>query len=88
MRLVFRKEFIKGLSAIRDPELADDIEHTLEELASCTELEVLTGIKKLQGHRDLYRIRVGDYRIGMKHSGNTVTVVCIYHRSEVYNHFP
>jgi len=88
MRLVFRKEFIKGLNGIRDPELADDVEHALEELACSTEISAVPSIKKLQGHQDLYRVRVGDYRIGLRHSGSTVTVVCIYHRSEVYSHFP
>ncbi len=44
------------------------------------------GCKRLQGHRDLYRIRSGDYRIiyTIKDNQLLVLVVQIGHRREVY----
>lgn len=44
------------------------------------------GVKKLRGAVDLYRIRVGDYRIVYQIEQRiiTVTVVRIGHRREVY----
>ena len=44
------------------------------------------GSKKLQGESDLYRIRVGDYRVLYRVDGKRVTVliVKIGHRREVY----
>jgi mRNA interferase RelE/StbE len=43
-------------------------------------------VKKLQGDDDLYRIRVGDYRIvyEIKDDVLLVTLIRIKHRSEVY----
>lgn len=42
--------------------------------------------KKLQGNENLYRIRVGDYRIVYEIKDNIllVTVIKVRHRSEVY----
>lgn len=44
------------------------------------------GCKRLQGHRDLYRIRSGDYRIiyTIKDNQLLVLVVQIGHRREIY----
>ena len=43
-------------------------------------------MKKLQGDDNLYRIRVGDYRIVYEIKNNVLllTVIEIKHRSEVY----
>ncbi|MEK9200581.1 MAG: type II toxin-antitoxin system RelE/ParE family toxin [Patescibacteria group bacterium] len=43
-----------------------------------------TGEEKLGGYKDLYRIRVGDYRIVYKKYPNEIFVILIGHRREVY----
>ena len=44
------------------------------------------GLKKLQGGQDLYRIRVGDYRVIYRVEGKRVAIVVIKigHRRDVY----
>ncbi len=44
------------------------------------------GCKKLQGHRDLWRIRVGDYRVVyiIDDDEKSVSVTRVAHRREVY----
>ncbi len=44
------------------------------------------GVKKLAGEEDLYRLRVGDYRIlfQIRERRVTVLVVGVGHRSEIY----
>ncbi|MFI5332535.1 MAG: type II toxin-antitoxin system RelE/ParE family toxin [Candidatus Babeliales bacterium] len=44
-------------------------------------------IKKLQGHKDLYRIRAGDYRIVFQVSKNQqlIIVALVAHRKEIYS---
>jgi mRNA interferase RelE/StbE len=44
------------------------------------------GCKKLKGHRDLWRIRIGDYRViyAIDDAARTVTVTHVAHRREVY----
>ena len=45
-----------------------------------------SGVKKLQGRRDIYRIRVGDYRVvyEINDEERIVRIARIGHRSEVY----
>ncbi|MCX6599230.1 MAG: type II toxin-antitoxin system RelE/ParE family toxin [Acidobacteria bacterium] len=44
------------------------------------------GSKKLQGHRDHWRIRIGDWRVIyiIDDIGTQVTITRVAHRSEVY----
>ena len=44
------------------------------------------GVKKLQGYKDYYRIRLGDYRIiyQINDAENSVVIARILHRREAY----
>lgn len=44
------------------------------------------GVKKIQGERDLYRIRIADYRVLYRVDGKRVTILVlkIGHRRDVY----
>jgi mRNA interferase RelE/StbE len=44
------------------------------------------GCKKLKGHRDLWRVRIGGYRViyAIDDAARTVTVTHVAHRREVY----
>jgi mRNA interferase RelE/StbE len=46
------------------------------------------GIKKLSGFPDAYRIRSGNYRIGMFLEGDKVIFARVAHRKDIYKIFP
>jgi len=48
----------------------------------------IRNIKKLKGHSTAYRIRVGDYRIGILFEDNTVNIMRILPRKDIYKLFP
>lgn len=48
----------------------------------------INNVIKLKGEGDYYRIRVGDYRIGIKLDRDVVYFVRILHRKEIYRYFP
>ena len=43
---------------------------------------------KLSGHDAYYRIRVGDYRIGVEVAEDVIIFVRILHRKDIYRYFP
>ncbi len=43
------------------------------------------GEEKLSGFKDIYRVRVGDYRIVYKKSLHLIYIIIIGHRKEVYD---
>ena len=65
------------------------------ELIVFTEIEsenpfALGYVEKMTGHNDKYKIRVGDYRIGISINKQIKTLICqrIAHRREIYRIFP
>jgi mRNA interferase RelE/StbE len=81
-RLLFRASFRKDLKRLpRD--VAGRIAARIDELA---DNPFPVGVKKLQGHEQLYRIRVGDYRIvyAVDTQMHVVALTYVRHRKDVY----
>jgi mRNA-degrading endonuclease RelE of RelBE toxin-antitoxin system len=45
-------------------------------------------LKKLKGDENAYRIRIGDYRLGIFFDGETVIFARVLHRKDIYRYFP
>ena len=65
MNLAFTKKFLKQISKLNDPVLAKEIETIIESAEKASSLSEIKNLKKLKGHVGFYRIRSGDYRIGI-----------------------
>ncbi len=42
----------------------------------------------MKGSEDYYRIRLGDYRLGLRIEEGTVSFIRCLHRKDVYKYFP
>ncbi|AFZ25794.1 cytotoxic translational repressor of toxin-antitoxin stability system [Cylindrospermum stagnale PCC 7417] len=67
--------------------LLQKIKSVIEEVENAVSLGEINNVKKLKADGDYYRIRVGDYRIGIAVSGDVVIFMRILHRREVYRYF-
>ncbi|NEU73987.1 type II toxin-antitoxin system RelE/ParE family toxin [Hassallia byssoidea VB512170] len=88
MNVEFRKSFEKDLGNILDETLLQRIKAVIEEVENAENLGNVSSIKKLKADGDYYRIRVGDYRIGITVSESVVIFVRVLHRKDVYRYFP
>ena len=88
MNVEFRKSFEKDLNNLRDESLMQRIQAVIEEVEEAENLGYLSNLKKVKADGNYYRIRVGDYRIGMAVEENIVIFVRVLHRKEVYRYFP
>lgn len=88
MKVEFRKSFEKDLANILDETLLQRIKAVIEEVEKAENLGNVSSIKKLKADGDYYRIRVGDYRIGITVSESVVIFVRVLHRKDVYRYFP
>jgi mRNA interferase RelE/StbE len=84
----FRKSFEKDLSKLRDEALLARIKAVILEIEDAETLEDVSNVKKLKAEGDYYRLRVGDYRIGILVDEDVVVFVRVLHRKEVYRYFP
>lgn len=88
MKTEFKKSFEKDLVKILDSNLFQRIQEAIEQVEKAETLNELSNLKKIKGEADYYRIRVGDYRIGIKVTDRIVSFVRILHRKEMYRYFP
>jgi len=45
-------------------------------------------IEPLKGYHNFFKVRFGNYRIGLKREGEYIVVERILHRKEIYKYFP
>ena len=76
------------MSKLRNVELLKKITAVIREVENAEALEDVSNLKKLSAKGAYYRIRVGDYRIGIVTDGSLVTFTRVLHRREIYRNFP
>lgn len=88
MKVAFEASFARDLKKVRDQQLLNQLKQVIEGVKSASSSEEISHLKKMQGYKTLYRIRVGDYRIGIELVGGVVIFVRFLHRRDVYKYFP
>lgn len=88
MNVEFRKTFEKDLKKINDKSLLVKIKSTINSVEASANLDDVANLKKLKGNEGYFRIRIGDYRLGLFLDGETVLFVRVIHRQEFYRYFP
>lgn len=89
MKIEFKKSFAKDLKKkSKDRRLSARVEQIIEQVDQAEDPHQIPNLKKLKAEGDFYRIRSGDYRLGLIIEDDTVTFVRLLHRSEIYRYFP
>lgn len=89
MKTIFRKSFVNDLKRFKkNKNLLTKIRETIIEVEADESINTLKNIKKLKAEGSYYRIRVGNYRIGLTIQDVTVSFIRLLHRSEIYRYFP
>jgi mRNA interferase RelE/StbE len=89
LNVKYRKLFLKDLKKLKKQAVYQQIYNLVfTSLLEAQSLQDLPNIKALVGTTNQYRIRVGDYRIGLELSEDMLEVVRVLHRKEFYRYFP
>ena len=89
MKTTFRKSFAKDLKKhSKDKNPLARIQEIILGIESADNITSIKNLKKLKTESSYYRIRVGNYRLGLIIEDETVTFVRILHRREIYRYFP
>lgn len=88
MKTEFRESFTKDLKAIRDKTLLKRVKEAIEVIEQANSLADLTNLKKLKGSKNYFRQRVGDHRLGLALEDDTVILVRLLNRKDIYKYFP
>jgi len=88
MELEFRDSFIKDIKRIKQTAVKKKITAVISDSRKATSLLDLKNVKKLEGSASYYRIRVGDYRIGIKLQDKKLVYMRCLNRKDIYRYFP
>ena len=66
MIVEFDRSFLKSIDKISNKAILRKVEKVIEEVEKAQNLSSVSQIKKLSGFKNYYRIRLGDYRIGLE----------------------
>ena len=88
MKAVFLSRFYKDLDNINDQSVKNKIIKIIDNVENADFIMKISGIKKLKGYSNAYRIRNGDYRIGIFVENDIVEFARVIHRKDIYKLFP
>jgi len=89
MIVEFDRSFDKSLNKIQDPTILRRLRRVIIQLENSPSLLQVPNIVKLTGYTDYYRIRIGDYRVGIEViNSTTIRFIIIANRKNIYKNFP
>jgi len=88
MKVEYLKQFSKDLLKINDENLKNNLFDSIVLLKEAENLNLLSNIKKLKGHPEAYRIRIGKYRLGFFFDGEVIELARFAKREDIYKLFP
>ncbi len=93
MKTIFKKSFAGDLKKRKnDSDFASRVKKVIQEVEKAENILDIPDLKKLTNENIYYRIRTGNFRIGVKivsvESENVVIFVRALHRKDIYRKFP
>ena len=88
MELEFHDSFGKDIDKIKDKSIKIGCFDLIDKMKKLDSLSDLPNVKKLKGFKYFYRIRIGDYRIGIEYKNSKVVFKRFLLRKDIYRYFP
>jgi mRNA interferase RelE/StbE len=88
LKVEFNESFLKDLKSVKDKSVLAKVKTTIESVESADKLDQIIHLKKLRGSREYFRIRIGDFRLGLKLEDDTLIFIRFLNRKDIYRFFP
>jgi mRNA interferase RelE/StbE len=82
----FKRPFLRDVKQAKSAALRDRLRELIERVEAAETLQDIPHLRKLRSSGN-YRIRLGDYRVGVFVEGDTLHFARLLHRREFYRHF-
>lgn len=87
MEIIVTKTFVKQLK-LCPVYIREATKVVLLSLEKVKKLKEVSDVKKITGYTHYYRIRIGDYHIGIKSEKPGFFIMAILHRGTIYKKIP
>jgi mRNA interferase RelE/StbE len=88
MRVVTRARFARDLKKIRGAKPLAKVRDCLDSASPATSIGDLDDVLPMTDHKNDYRVRVGEHRIGLYPDGDAIEFVRCLPRRDFYRSFP
>ena len=88
MKTIFAAKFNKDLDKIEAEDVLEKIAQTIEQIEAAQKPADIHNIKKMKGFKNAFRIRIGNFRMGILIEKDTVKIARIALRKDIYDIFP
>ncbi|MEC3963857.1 plasmid stabilization protein [Flagellimonas halotolerans] len=88
MNIKYHKSLEKDLRKINDKKIKQKLKLIILEMKETEVLDELKSVKKLAGHPNAFRMRIGLYRLGFYYENNTLILSRFVKRNDIYKLFP
>jgi mRNA interferase RelE/StbE len=88
MQIELTRKFQKQVENCKDKHIRSKVLDIIQVVIASESLNEFVNLKKLTGFKNKYRIRIGNYRIGIVLEDKTVIFAAFDHRSDIYKYFP
>jgi mRNA interferase RelE/StbE len=88
MEIIYLNSFYRDLKKLNSELIKQDVHDLLLLMKTSLSLLEIPNVKKMEGVKNYYRIKMHDYRIGVKWQDNKITIYRFLHRKDIYKYFP
>jgi len=87
MQIQFEESFEKDLLKIIDKKIKNKVIEIIDNIKQVNKPQDIANLKKLESYKTYYRIRIGNYRIGIEIIKDKVILTRILPRKDIYKFF-
>ena len=88
MEIRINKRFLKDLTQLPDVQRKKIEAFVFHEAQKFHSLKDIQNLRKLKGYKYFYRIRFGEYRVGLSIRKDVLIFERILHRKDIYKYYP
>jgi mRNA interferase RelE/StbE len=88
MEVRIDKTFRKDTRKMKDQVLLNKIADTIQNVQKSNDLSQIRHLEKLRGSSTDFRIKIGDYRLGIIITESKIEFIRCLHRKDIYKFFP
>lgn len=88
MNVGYKKRFLRDLEKLPKSVKQRVQAIVFVELPEANDIQQISGLKKIKGYKDYYRLRYSDYRLGISIVKDKIVFHRVLHRKDIYRYFP
>jgi len=89
VKFSIERSFDRDVDRIKDKKVLRKLRTFISMIENADNIRQIPHIKKIEGYESYYRMKLGDYRLGMEVvSIREVVLLRFLHRKDIYRYFP